>query len=66
VLYSHQNPMIYSDLVIQGFRLVLESSKTDRFKNYIEYMDLTRFSDELYLQQLLGFYRQKYSSVKKE
>ena len=64
VLYSHQNPLIYSDLVTQGFLSVLESSETYRFEYYIEYMDLTRFSDELYFQKLLDFYRQKYSGVK--
>ncbi len=56
LLYSYKNPMPYSDLVNQGIRSVLDSSKTYKFEYYVEHMDMTRFSDELYFQQLVDFY----------
>ena len=64
LLYSYKNPMPYSDLVNQGIRSVLDSSKTYKFEYYVEHMDMTRFSDELYFQQLVDFYHQKYSGIK--
>ena len=64
MLYSNKNPMSYSDLVDQGIHSALESSEIDKFEYYIEYMDKTRFSDKLYAQSQLDFYRQKYSGIK--
>ena len=64
VLYSHKNPQPYSELINKAILSTLESNKTYRFEFYIEYMDRTRFSDGVYIQRLLDFYRQKYSSRK--
>ncbi len=64
VLYSHKNPLPYTELINQAIISTFESNKTYRFEYYIEYMDRTRFPDGVYFRRLLDFYRQKYSSRK--
>ncbi len=64
VLYSFKNPQPYTELINKAILSTLESDKTYRYEYYIEYMDRARFSDGVYFQRLLDFYRQKYSSQK--
>jgi signal transduction histidine kinase/DNA-binding response OmpR family regulator len=64
VLHSHKNLMPVSEIINQAILSTLESDKTYRFEYYIEYMDRTRFSDGVYAQRQLDFYRQKYSGLK--
>ncbi len=64
VLYSYKNPQPYTEIINKAILSTLESNKTYRFEYYIEYMDRVRFSDGVYFQRLLDFYRQKYSSQK--
>jgi len=47
----------------RGIRSVLEAEPSDRVEMDIEYLDLTRFEDDRYLQRLLDLYRYKYSKL---
>ncbi len=64
ILYSHKNPMPYSEILNKAIVSTLESDKIYKIEYYIEYMDRTRFIGGVYFQRLLDFYRQKYSSRK--
>jgi hypothetical protein len=64
ILYSHKNPMPYSEILNDAIVSTLESDKTFKVELYIEYMDRTRFTGDVHLQRLLDYYHQKHSGQK--
>jgi PAS domain S-box-containing protein len=62
ILHSFEPFLPYSITVNQALRTTFIANSTERIDFYSEYLDLARFPDKFYLQQLVDFYQRKYSN----
>jgi len=64
MLFSYQSKAPTYERLYKGIRQTLQSASNDRVEFYVEYMDILRFNDALYLKKLVDLYHHKYSNLK--
>ncbi|MBF0550351.1 MAG: response regulator [Deltaproteobacteria bacterium] len=64
VLHSDQMNLPAYHLIDQGIQSRFDTAGAKPHNLYYEYMELSRFPSDSYLQELMNFYRHKYSGIK--
>ncbi len=64
VLYSYKSGQPFHDLVAQSIRETLDGQAQLSIEIFNEYLDISRISDERYRQELVRFFRKKYSNLR--